>query len=58
MFVRYRDMDYELLVALWVLWVSSTLCLFACAFMWLMNEGKSTTLAIDNMILYLVLEIR
>lgn len=32
-------MDYELLVALWVLWVSSTMCLFACAFMWLMNEG-------------------
>jgi hypothetical protein len=34
-------MDYELLVALWVLWVASTLCLFACAFMWLMNEGEA-----------------
>lgn len=37
--ISLRNMDYELLVALWVLWVSSTMCLFACAFMWLMNEG-------------------
>lgn len=34
-------MDFELLMALMVLWCSSTICLFTCAFMWLMNEGEA-----------------
>lgn len=33
-------MDYELLIALCVLWSSSTWCLFTCAFMWMWNDGE------------------
>jgi hypothetical protein len=34
-------MDFELLMALCVLWISSTICLFTCAFMWLLNDGAA-----------------
>lgn len=33
-------MDYELLFSLCILWIASTVCLFACAFMWIYNEGE------------------
>jgi hypothetical protein len=34
-------MDYELAIALFVLWTASTLCLFLCAFIWLTKEGEA-----------------
>ena len=34
-------MDYELLFAICILWIASTILLFACAFMWMWNDGEA-----------------
>ena len=34
-------MDYELLFAICILWIASTILLFMCAFMWIYNNGEA-----------------